>query len=303
MQRTISQIIRFSGVGLHSGHTVDIKMIPHHINGGIIFRRCDLSPTVDIPAHASLVNDTTLSSCLSNGQYSIRTVEHIMSALAGLGIDNIIIELSADEVPIMDGSAAPFINQILSAGMVTQNTAKQFIKVTKPVSVVADDKTASLTPYDGFNIDFEIDFSHPAFVKDKQKLHIELSSGQFVTDISEARTFGFLRDIELLRKNNLALGGSLDNAIVIDEEKVMNHNGLRFDDEFVRHKVLDAVGDLYLAGHQILGTLTAYKSGHHLNNLLVRKLLNSPDCYEMVTYDVNQTPMIYMECMAIAAAS
>lgn len=311
MQRTISQSIRFSGIGLHSGKKVNVRLLPHNEHGGVVFRRTDITPHVDVPALATNVSDTTLSSCLSvvHGETGenvyVRTVEHFMSALAGVGIDNLIIEISADEVPIMDGSAAPFVRILESAGIVEQLAPKRFIKITQPVSVTLGDKKAELKPYDGFRINFEIDFSHPTLKQTTQSLQVDLSEANFIKQVSEARTFGFLKDIEYLRANNLALGGSLENAIVLDEEKVLNDEGLRFDDEFVRHKVLDAVGDLYLAGYPILGDFTAFKSGHHLNNLLVRQVLASPSCYEMVSlsqlnYDAST---MFPPCVAVAEAS
>lgn len=303
-QRTISREIRATGVGLHSGNKVYMRFLPHHEDGGIIFRRTDLDPMVDIPADGMRVSDTMMSSNISVGDAKIGTVEHLMSALAGMGIDNLIIEVSADEIPIMDGSAAPFIYLIQSAGIAEQSVAKRFIKVKKTIEVAVDDKVATLAPSDGFSLDFSIDFDHPAFDKDKQHASMALSTGSFIDEISRARTFGFLKDIEYLRANNLALGGSMENAIVVDEQKVLNEGGLRFSDEFVRHKMLDAIGDLYLAGHQILGAFKAFKSGHHLNNLLVRELFSSPDNYEMVSYDSDDAcPIRYISPLAVAEAS
>lgn len=303
-QRTISREIRASGVGLHSGKKVYIRLLPHHEDGGVIFRRVDLSPYVDIPADGMKVSDTMMSSNICAGNAKIGTVEHLMSALAGMGIDNIIVEVNADEVPIMDGSAAPFIYLIQSAGIAEQMAPKRFIKVKKEVEVRLDDKVAKLLPYDGFKLDFSIDFDHPAFAKDQQHAEMTLSTGSFIDEISRARTFGFLKDIEYLRSNNLALGGSMENAIVVDEQKVLNEGGLRFSDEFVRHKMLDAIGDLYLAGNQILGDFQAFKSGHHLNNLLVRELLSCEDNYEMVSYkSPEDCPIKYISALAVAEAS
>lgn len=303
-QRTISRIIRATGTGLHSGKKVFMRFLPHHEDGGIVFRRTDLEPSVDIPADALSVSDTMMSSNLSVGEVKIGTVEHLMSALAGMGIDNIIVEVSADEIPIMDGSAAPFIYLIQSAGIAEQSEPKRFIKVLKEVRVAYDDKYATLSPFDGFSLDFSIDFDHPAFDKDKQQAQMLFSTGSFIDEISRARTFGFLKDIEYLRSNNLALGGSMENAIVVDEQKVLNEGGLRFSDEFVRHKMLDAIGDLYLAGHALLGAFTAFKSGHHLNNLLVRELLSDASHYEIVSFSSEQgAPIQYINALAMAEAS
>lgn len=289
MQRTISQVINFTGIGLHSGKNIDVTLKPHNTNGGIVFRRIDLTPIIDIPAKATLITDTQLCSYLTvagaHQNYSVGTVEHIMCAFALLGIDNIVVELNADEIPIMDGSATPFIEMIKKAGIVEQNKARKYIKILEPISIQVDDKHLTLTPYNGFKVNFEIDFNHPAIKTTKQFLQYDLFGADYLA-IANARTFGFLKDIEFLRQNNLALGGGLDNAIVLDDEKIVNAEGLRSDDEFVRHKILDSIGDLYLAGHQILGELNAFKSGHELNNLLVRKVLRHPEKYEIVTQDM-----------------
>jgi UDP-3-O-[3-hydroxymyristoyl] N-acetylglucosamine deacetylase len=284
-QRTIQRPIRATGIGLHSGQKVYLGLLPHHADGGIVFRRTDLSPPVDVPASALLVQETMMSSNLVQGDVRIGTVEHLMSALAGLGIDNLIVEVSAAEIPIMDGSAGPFVFLLQSAGIAEQQAPKRFIKILSPVEVFLDDKRAAFLPHDGFTVQFTIDFDHPAFDAAYQSAEVDFSSTSFVEQLSHARTFGFLRDIEYLRANNLALGGSLDNAIVVDDHGIVNEEGLRFADEFVRHKMLDAIGDLYLVGHSIIGRFEGYKSGHALNNMLLRKLLSLPDHYQIVTFN------------------
>ena len=284
-QRTIKKIIKASGTGLHSGKNVLINFLPHHIDGGIVFRRIDLDPPVDIPASALLVQETVMSSNLVVGEVRIGTVEHLMSALAGMGIDNIIIEVSAAEIPIMDGSAGPFIYLLQQAGLQEQEAAKKYILITQPVEVCVDDKRAAFLPYHGFQVNFTIDFDHPAFEDKYKTAEIDFSTTSFIEEISRARTFGFMRDLDYLREHNLALGASLDNAIGVDEHGVVNHDGLRFSDEFVRHKMLDAIGDLYLVGHSIIGRFEGYKSGHALNNQLLRKILATSNCYEIVTFD------------------
>ena len=284
-QRTIKKIIKASGTGLHSGKNVLINFLPHHIDGGIVFRRIDLDPPVDIPASASLVQETVMSSNLVVGDVRIGTVEHLMSALAGMGIDNIIIEVSAPEIPIMDGSAGPFIYLLQQAGLQEQNAAKKYIRIMQPVEVCVDDKRAAFLPYHGFQVNFTIDFDHPAFEDQYKTAEVDFSTTSFIEEISLARTFGFMRDLTYLREHNLALGASLDNAIGVDEHGVVNEEGLRFADEFVRHKMLDAIGDLYLVGHSIIGRFEGYKSGHALNNQLLRKILATPNCYQIVTFD------------------
>ncbi len=284
-QRTIKKIIKASGTGLHSGKNVLINFLPHHINGGIVFRRIDLKPAVDIPANALLVQETMMSSNLVQGEVRIGTVEHLMSALAGMGIDNIIIEVSAPEIPIMDGSAGPFIYLLQQAGLQEQNAAKKYIRIKQPVEVCVDDKRAAFLPHNGFQVNFTIDFNHPAFSEEHKTAEVDFSTSSFIEEISLARTFGFMRDLDYLREHNLALGASLENAIGVDDQGVVNAEGLRFADEFVRHKMLDAIGDLYLVGHSIIGRFEGYKSGHALNNQLLRKILATPNCYEIVTFD------------------
>ncbi len=284
-QRTIKKIIKASGTGLHSGKNVLINFLPHHSDGGIVFRRIDLNPPVDIPANASLVQETVMSSNLVVGDVRIGTVEHLMSALAGMGIDNMIIEVSAPEIPIMDGSAGPFIYLLQQAGLQEQDAPKKYIRIIQPVEVCVDDKRAAFLPYHGFQVHFTIDFDHPAFEDNYKTAEVDFSTTSFIEEISLARTFGFMRDLDYLREHNLALGASLDNAIGVDEHGVVNQDGLRFADEFVRHKMLDAIGDLYLVGHSIIGRFEGYKSGHALNNQLLRKILATPNCYEIVTFD------------------
>lgn len=295
-QRTIQRPIRATGIGLHSGKKVYLGLLPHGPDCGIVFRRTDLNPPVDVPASALLVQETMMSSNLVQGDVRIGTVEHLMSALAGLGIDNLIVEVSAAEIPIMDGSAGPFIFLLQSAGIVEQAAPKRFIRVLQPVEVCVDDKRAAFLPHNGFSVQFTIDFDHPAFAAEHQSAEVDFSSSSFVDEVSHARTFGFLRDIEYLRANNLALGGSLDNAIVVDDHGIVNQEGLRFADEFVRHKMLDAIGDLYLVGHSIIGRFEGYKSGHALNNQLLRALLSQPNHYEIVTFDDENTcPISYIQ--------
>ena len=284
-QRTLKNVIRATGVGLHSGETVYLTLRPAAPNTGIIFRRIDLDPVVEIEAKAENVGETALSTTLVQHGQRVSTVEHLLSAFAGLGIDNAYIDLNAPEVPIMDGSAGPFVFLIQSAGIEEQSEAKQFIRITKPVLLEDGDKWAKFEPFDGFKVSFTIDFDHPAFTGRPQQVDVDFSSTSFVREVSRARTFGFMKDIEKLRENNLALGGSMDNAIVVDDYRVVNEDGLRYEDEFVRHKVLDAIGDLYLLGHSLIGTFSGHKSGHEVNNKLLRKLLVETDCWELVSFD------------------
>lgn len=284
-QRTIKNVIRATGVGLHSGEKVFLTLRPASPDTGIVFRRVDLDPVVEIPADGNLVTETTLCTGLSCGPANVQTVEHLMSALAGLGVDNLYIELSAAEVPIMDGSSGPFVFLLQSAGVVEQDAPKRFIRVLKPVEVREGDKIARFEPYDGFKLDFTIAFDHPAIPVAQSRAEVEFSTEAYIREVSRARTFGFMRDLEYMRERNLGLGGSMDNAIVLDEFRVLNDDGLRYANEFVRHKILDAVGDLYLAGHPILGRFLGYKSGHALNNKLVRALLAEADAWEKVSFD------------------
>ncbi|MFB9147869.1 UDP-3-O-acyl-N-acetylglucosamine deacetylase [Halomonas alkalicola] len=284
-QRTLKNVIRATGVGLHSGKKVYMTLRPAPVDTGIVFVRTDLDPEVQIPAKAHNVTDTTLCTALSSGGAKVATVEHLMSALAGLGIDNAYVDLSAPEVPIMDGSAGPFVFLIQSAGISEQNAPKKFIRIKREITVTEGDKEATFRPHQGFKVAFSIDFDHPVFEEQTQTAMVDFSTTSFVKEVSRARTFGFMRDLEYLRSNNLALGGSLDNAIVVDDYRIVNEGGLRYDDEFVKHKVLDAIGDLYQLGHSLIGEFRGVKSGHALNNQLCRALLAQPDSYEIVTFE------------------
>ena len=284
-QRTLKNLIKATGIGAHSGVKVYLTLRPAPIDTGIVFRRIDLTPVVDIPALAENVGETTLSSCLVKDGVRIATVEHLMAAFAGLGIDNAYVDISASEVPIMDGSASPFVFLIKSAGIEEQNAAKKFIKIREEVGVSDGDRWVQIIPHSGFKLSFTIDYDHPVFRSLPQKVSLDLAKASFTKDISRARTFGMLSDYEQLRAHNLALGSSLDNAIVVDEFRILNEDGLRYDDEFVKHKMLDAIGDLYLLGHSLVGAFSGYKSGHQMNNLLLRKLLATKNAWELVTFD------------------
>lgn len=284
-QRTLKNEIRATGVGLHTGKKVLLTLRPAPVDSGIVFRRVDLDPVVEIKAKAENVGDTTLSTTLVSGDVRISTVEHLLSALAGLGIDNAVVEVSADEVPIMDGSAGPFVFLIQSAGIQEQKAPKRFIRIKKPVTVEEGDKSASFRPFDGFKVSFAIDFDHPVFRDRSLHASVDFSSTSFVKEVARARTFGFMHEIEYLRSKGLAKGGSVNNAIVIDKYRVLNEEGLRYEDEFVKHKVLDAIGDLYLLGYSLIGEFDAYKSGHGLNNRSIRELMRQKDAWEMVTFE------------------
>lgn len=293
-QRTIKTAIRATGVGLHSGRKVYMTLRPAAENSGITFRRVDLDEPVDIPADPTLVGETMLGTTLIKDGVKVATVEHLMSALAGLGIDNLNVDLSAPEVPIMDGSAGPYIFLLQSAGIEEQNAAKKFIRIRKKIRVEDGDKWAQLTPFNGFKVNFEIAFNHPVFNKLSRDASIDFSSTSFLKEVSRARTFCFLRDVEALRAHNLTLGGSMDNAIVLDDYRILNEDGLRYANEFVIHKILDAIGDLYLLGHGLIGEYSAFKSGHDLNNKLLRALLNDEPAWEEVTYkDPERAPISY----------
>jgi UDP-3-O-[3-hydroxymyristoyl] N-acetylglucosamine deacetylase len=293
-QRTLRNTIRATGVGLHTGDKVYLTLRPAPVNTGIVFRRTDLDPVVEIVARAENVGDTMLSTTLVKGDVRVATVEHLLSAMAGLGIDNCYVELSAAEVPIMDGSAGPFVFLIQSAGIEEQKAAKKFIRIKRPVTVKEGDKVASFLPFAGFKVSFTIDFDHPVFRDRSSHAELDFSSTSFVREVSRARTFGFMHEIEYLRSKGLAQGGSVDNAIVIDEYRILNEDGLRYEDEFVKHKVLDAVGDLYLLGYSLIGELRAFKSGHALNNALLRELIAQRDAWEMVTFeDAETAPISY----------
>ena len=293
-QRTLKNVIRATGVGLHSGEKVYLTLRPAAVETGIVFRRVDMEPAVEIPADAQLVTETMLCTGLSRDGGKVLTIEHLMSAFAGLGIDNAYVDLSAPEVPIMDGSAGPFVFLLQSAGLVEQNAPKRFIRIREPIEVSDGDKVARFTPHDGFRLDFTVEFNHPAIPRTQSRAVVEFSSEAYIREVSRARTFGFMRDLEFMRERNLGLGGSMDNAIVLDEFRVLNDDGLRYADEFVRHKILDAVGDLYLAGHPIIGAYEARKSGHALNNKLVRALLAEKEAWEEVTFpDAQAAPPAY----------
>jgi UDP-3-O-[3-hydroxymyristoyl] N-acetylglucosamine deacetylase len=294
-QRTLKNTIRATGVGLHSGDKVYMTLRPAPVNHGIVFRRVDMEPVVEVPADAGLVTETTLCTGLTCNGAKIQTVEHLMSALAGLGIDNCIVELSSAELPIMDGSSGPFVFLLQSAGIVEQDAAKRFIRIKSPVEVREGDKIARFTPYDGYKLGFTIEFDHPMIPAKQSRAELEFSTAAYIKEISRARTFGFMRDLEYMRERNLGLGGSMDNAIVLDEFRVLNDDGLRYTDEFVRHKILDAVGDLYLAGGPILGAYEGFKSGHALNNKLVRALLAQQEAWEWVSFPAGsvQPPVAY----------
>jgi UDP-3-O-[3-hydroxymyristoyl] N-acetylglucosamine deacetylase len=295
-QRTIRTPVSVVGVGLHSGRKVKLSLLPSQANTGIVFQRVDLDPVVSIKADPRYVTDTRLCSCLTKDAIKIGTVEHLMSALAGLGIDNLIVQVDGPEIPIVDGSAAPFVFLIRSAGISYLPEPKSLIRIKKPIKVEKDDKWAMLKPYDGFRVSFTIDFDHPVFKPNSQQVRVDFSTQSFVDEVSRARTFGFVKEIESLRAAQLALGGSIDNAIVLDDYRVLNPDGLRYADEFVRHKVLDAIGDIYLLGHGIIGELVCHKSGHELNNLLVRKLLDQSHAWEWVTYSsANEAPVSYAQ--------
>ena len=300
-QRTLKNIIRGAGVGLHTGEKVYLTLKPAPVNTGIVFCRTDLDPVVEIPAKACNVGDTTLSTALVHNGVRISTVEHMLSAMAGLGIDNAYVEVSSPEVPIMDGSANPFVFLIQSAGIQDQDAPKKFIRIKKEIGIVDGDKSAKFLPFDGFKVSFGIDFDHPVFKRVTQEAVVDFSSTSFVKEVSRARTFGFMKDFEKLQAQNLALGGSVNNAIVVDDYRVVNEDGLRYEDEFVKHKILDAIGDLYLLGHSLIGEFVGYKSGHELNNKLLRKLLENENSWELVTFEDDQeAPISYVQPVSVA---
>ena len=300
-QRTLKNVIRATGVGLHTGRKVYLTLRPAAPDTGIVFRRVDLAEPVEIRACPKNVGDTRLSTTLTNGEVRISTVEHLLSAFAGLGIDNAYVDVSAAEVPIMDGSAGPFVFLIQSAGVEEQNRPKRFVRIKRRVVVEEGDKYAIFEPYDGFKVEFSIDFDHPAFATRAKSAAVDFSTTSFVKEVSRARTFGFLRDIEALRQQNLALGGSMDNAVVVDDYRVLNDEGLRYEDEFVKHKILDAIGDLYLLGHSLIGAFRGHKSGHALNNRLLRALVANEAAWEEVTFeDTESSPITYMRPVAAA---
>jgi UDP-3-O-[3-hydroxymyristoyl] N-acetylglucosamine deacetylase len=301
-QRTLKTTIRSTGVGLHTGARVELTLRPAPVDTGIVFHRTDLATPVALPAEAHQVGDTRLSSTLKVDGTAISTVEHIMSALAGLGIDNLHVDVAGPEIPIMDGSAGPFVFLLNSAGIVEQDAPKHYLRVVQSVEVRDGDKWARFDPFNGFKLDFTIDFPHPVFGSENRHVVIDFAEHSYVKEVARARTFGFMQDVEAMRAAGLGLGGSLQNAIVLDEVKVLNSEGLRYDNEFVRHKVLDAIGDLYLLGHPLIGQYTAYKSGHALNNALARALLDRVDCYERVSFvDEDDVPAAFQDWQFAAA--
>jgi len=294
-QRTLKNSIRATGVGLHTGKKILMTLRPAAPDTGIVFRRTDLAEPVDIRARAENVGDTMLGTTLHKGDVKISTVEHLLSALAGLGIDNALVEVNAAEVPIMDGSAGPFVFLLQSAGIEEQRATKRFIRILESVRVVDGDKWASFDPYDGFKVNFEIEFNHPTFKMHSQVASMDFSTTSFLREVSRARTFGFMRDLESLRSRNLALGGNMDNAIVLDDTGILNEDGLRYEDEFVKHKILDAIGDLYLLGHSLIGEFSGFKSGHALNNKLLRTLIATSSAWQEVTFEsLKDAPISYV---------
>jgi UDP-3-O-[3-hydroxymyristoyl] N-acetylglucosamine deacetylase len=301
-QRTLKNVIKATGITLHGGERAAITLRPAPVNTGILFRRIDLDPIVEIRALAEHVGDTTLSTTLMQGQVRVATVEHLLSAFAGLGIDNAFVDVTAAEIPIMDGSAGPFVFLIQSAGIEEQNALKRFIRIKKKLKITDGDKWASFEPFNGFKVTFTIDFDHPLFKSDTKTATLDFSSLSYVKEVSRARTFGFMADFEKLQSMNLARGASLDNAIAIDDFRVLNEDGLRYENEFVKHKILDAVGDLYLLGSSLIGAFNGYKSGHALNNKLLRQLLLKQDAWEFVTFEDTQTaPISYLKPILVEA--
>ena len=303
-QRTIRNSIRATGVGMHTGRKVLMTVRPAEPDTGIVFQRTDLPRAADIPARAANVGETTLGTTLGAGEARVSTVEHLLSAFAGLGIDNARVELNAPEVPIMDGSAGPFVFLLQSAGIEEQPVPKRFTRVLRTVRVEDGDKWAQFDPYEGFKVNFEIEFDHPIFKRRMQRATMDFSTTAFLKEISRARTFGFMRDLEMLRSRNLALGGTLDNAIVLDDSGVLNEGGLRYEDEFVKHKILDAIGDLYLLGHSLIGEFSGHKSGHALNNRLLRALQADRGAWEEVVFErPDQAPISYVQALSIPATA
>ncbi len=300
-QRTLKNSIRATGVGLHTGEKIYMTLRPAAADTGIVFRRVDLENPIEIKAFATNVGETQLGTTLVEGDVRVATVEHLLSAMAGLGVDNAYVDLSAGEVPIMDGSAGPFVFLLQSAGIEEQNAPKRFVRIKRKIRVEDGEKWAQFIPYEGFRVDFRIDFDHPIFKKQNPSASMEFSTTAFLKEVSRARTFGFIRDIEALRARNLTLGGSMDNAIVLDDYRILNEDGLRYDDEFVRHKILDAIGDLYLLGRPLIGAFQGYKSGHALNNTLLRAMLAAADSWEEITFEnVAEAPISFHGAIAAA---
>ena len=293
-QRTLKNTVRATGVGLHTGLKVSLTLRPAAPGTGIVFRRVDLPQPVDIQANPYAVGDTRLSSCLEKDGVRVSTVEHLMSAFGGLGVDNAYVDVSAPEVPIMDGSAGPLVFLLQSAGLEQQNAAKKFIRIVRPVEVRDGDKWVRFEPHHGFRVELSIDFDHPVFDRAQQSVCVDFAATSYVKEVSRARTFGFMQDVESMRAQGLALGGSLDNAIVMDDYRVLNSDGLRYSDEFVKHKVLDAIGDLYLLGHPLIGAFSGYKSGHALNNLLLRRLLETEQAWEYASFERAEEAPVFL---------
>ncbi len=300
-QRTLKKIVQATGVGLHTGERVDLTLRPAPVNSGIVFRRVDLKPVVEIRAEAHAVHDTRLSTCLEANGARVATIEHLMSACAGLGVDNAYIDLNSAEVPIMDGSAGTFIFLLQSAGIVEQSATKKFIRIKKIVEVKDGDKWVRFEPFNGYKLGFTINFTHPVFAATRQNVTIDLGEHSYIKEVSRARTFGFMQDVEAMRAQGLAMGGNLDNAIVMDEYRVINPDGLRSEDEFVKHKVLDAIGDLYLLGHPLIGAFSGYKSGHALNNALLRALLADDQAWEFATFSKPEEAPAFLRLQLQAA--
>lgn len=300
-QRTLKNVIKATGITLHGGERAEIILLPAPVNTGIVFRRIDLDPIVEIPAKAENVGDTTLSTTLIKDKTRVATVEHLLSAFAGLGIDNAFVDITAAEIPIMDGSAGPFVFLIQSAGIEEQRSAKRFIRIKRKVKIKDGDKWAAFEPFNGFKVTFTIDFDHPLFKHNHKTATLDFSSLSYVKEVSRARTFGFMADFEKLQAMNLARGASLDNAIAIDDFRVLNEDGLRYENEFVKHKILDAVGDLYLLGSSLVGSFIGHKSGHALNNKLLRQLLSEKDAWEFVTFEDATTPISYVKPILVEA--
>ena len=301
-QRTLKEPVRTTGVGLHTGVKVEITLRPAPPDTGIVFRRMDLDPPAELKADPYLVTDTRLCSMLESGPAKVSSVEHLMSALAGLGIDNALVDLTGPEIPILDGSSAPFVYLLQSVGIVEQDAPKRYVRILRPIEVRDGDKLARLTPHNGFKIEFTIDFKHPVFEKSGKTVSIDFAETAYAREVARARTFGFMHEVEALRNSGLALGGSLDNAIVMDEYRVLNVEGLRYEDEFVKHKVLDAIGDLYLLGYPIIGAFEAYKSGHALNNALLRELLQHREAWEFVSFERSEdVPPAFLHLHPLAA--
>lgn len=300
-QKTLKKVIQATGVGVHTGVKVFLTLRPAPVNTGVVFRRIDLDPVVEIPALSDYIGDTSLSTCLIKDNVRVSTIEHLLSAISGMGIDNMYIDLTASEVPIMDGSAAPFIFLLQSAGIEYQSAEKKFMRIKKVIEIKDGDRMVRVAPYNGFKVSFNINFDHPLFTESNQSSCIDFSTDSYAQDISRARTFGFLKDYEVIRSMNLALGASLDNAVVMDDFKIINEDGLRYPDECVKHKILDAIGDLYTLGYSVLGSFVGVKSGHELNRQITQKILQDKESYEIVTFkDEKELPIVFFPAEDVA---